>query len=163
MKRVNNLRIKPECSFFFFSSQTQAIFLCSHYTRHLIVPTQKGIRYMREQQRHRTETSRSHTRTSCWRRWPGGFCALNPSPHSRMFTSVSVGLILRSYLFTSATTVRIGAYSAPKYGTETIQYVTLRFRYWRFTLFTEVTPKSPFLCVNRSLIRFSRLRESYLV
>ena len=41
----HNLRIKPEFSFFFFSSQTQAIFLCSHFTRQLIMPTQKGIRY----------------------------------------------------------------------------------------------------------------------
>ena len=93
----------------------------------------KGIRYNTCVNSNGTEAEQVvHThRTSCWRRWPGGFCALNPSPHSRMFTSVSVGSILRSYLFTSGTTVRIGAHSAPKYDTETIRYVTLVFRYWR--------------------------------
>ena len=126
------MRIKPEFSFLVFSSKTQAIFLCSDYTRLLIMPTQKGILYSTCVNSNSTEPEQVvHThRTPCWSRWPGGFCALNPSHHSRMFTSVSVGSILRSYLFTSATTVRIGVHSAPKYGTETIRYVTLLFRYW---------------------------------
>ena len=55
--------------------------------------------YMREQQ---WPEQLVHThRTLCWRSWPGGFCALNPSPHSRMFTSVSVGSILRSFVLES--------------------------------------------------------------
>ena len=85
---------------------------------------------MREQQQHRTGTSRSHTPNTVLEPLAQRVCALIPSPHSRMFTSVSVGSILRSYLFTSTTTVRIGVHSAPKYGTETIRYVTLLFRYW---------------------------------
>ena len=88
------------------------------------------LKYMREQQQHRTGTSRSHTPNTVLAPLAQRVCALIPSPHSRMFTSVSVGSILHSYLFTSATTVRIGVHSAPKYGTETIRYVTLLFRYW---------------------------------
>ena len=62
-----------------------------------------------------------HThQTSCRLSWPRGFGALNSSPHSWIFTSVSVGSSPRSYLFTSATG-RIGVHTAPKYGKKPIR------------------------------------------
>ena len=70
---------------------------------------------------------KSFTRRTSYRRgWPRGIGALNSSPHSWIFTSVSVGSRPRSYLFTSATG-RIGVHSAPKYGRKLIRYVTLHF------------------------------------
>ena len=60
--------------------------------------------------------------------WPWGFGALNPSPHSLIFTSVSADSSPRSYLFTSAT-VRIPVYTTPKSCTESRRYVTLHFRH----------------------------------
>ena len=66
-----------------------------------------------------------HThRTSCWSSWPREFGELIPSPHSWIFTSVSVDFIPRSYLLTSAM-VRIAVNFAPNCGTEPIRYVTL--------------------------------------
>ena len=66
-----------------------------------------------------------HThRTSCWSSWPREFGELISSPHSWIFTSVSVDFIPRSYLLTSAM-VRIAVNFAPNCGTEPIRYVTL--------------------------------------
>ena len=69
-----------------------------------------------------------HThRTSCWRGWPRGLGKHNSSPHSWIFTSVSVGSSPRSYFFTSVTG-RIGVYTSPKCGTKPLRYVTAHFR-----------------------------------
>ena len=69
-----------------------------------------------------------HThQTSCRLSWPRGFGALNSSPHSWIFTSVSVGSSPRCYLLTSATG-RIGVHTAPKCDTKPFRYVTLHFR-----------------------------------
>ena len=66
-----------------------------------------------------------HThRTSCPSSLPRGFGELNPSPHSWIFTSVSVEFIHRSHLFTSAM-VWIAVTFPPNCGTEPIRYVTL--------------------------------------
>ena len=100
-----------------------------------------------------------HTRrTSCLRGWPREFGALNTSPRSWIFTSVSVASSLRSYLFTSAT-VRIGVPIAPKYGTvsmEPTRYVTLHFRDQRGAASLRHRHRAEItsLCVNRSPIRY---------
>ena len=72
--------------------------LCSHYSMNSIGPG-----------RHKSFT---HIETSRRRGWPRGFGALNSSPHSRIFTFVSVGSTPRSYLFISATG-RIVVHTAP--------------------------------------------------
>ena len=69
-----------------------------------------------------------HThQTSCRLSRPRGFGALNSSPHSWIFTSVSVGSSPRCYLFTSVTD-RIGVHTAPKCDKKPFRYVTLHFR-----------------------------------
>ena len=69
-----------------------------------------------------------HThRTSCRSNWPRRTGALNLSPHSWIFTSVSVGSSRRSYLFTSAA-FGITVHSPLKCGTEPVRYRTLHFR-----------------------------------
>ena len=80
--------------------------LCSHYSMNSIGPG----RYK----------SFTHIETSRRRGWPGGFGALNSSPHSRIFTSVSVGSSPRFYLFISVT-VRIVVHTAPKCGTKPLR------------------------------------------
>ena len=97
-----------------------------------------------------------HTRRiSCLSGWPREFGALNTSPHSWIFTSVSVASSLRSYLFTSAT-VRIGVPIAPKYGTKPTRYVTLHFRDQRSAASLRHRHRAEItsLCVNRSPIRY---------
>ena len=64
---------------------------------------------------------------SCRSSWPRGIGELNPSPYSWIFSSISVGPSPLSYVFTSATS-RIPVHTAPKWGTEPIQYMTLHFR-----------------------------------
>ena len=88
---------------------------------------------MLEQQRHRTGTSRSHTpniilASLAGRVWCTKFQSSLPNVYFRFS-----GFDSRSYLFTSATRVRIGVHSAPKYGTKTIRQgiMTLHFRYRR--------------------------------
>ena len=78
-----------------------------------------------EQQRYRLEVVHTH-QTSCRSGWPRRFGELNPSPHSSIFTSVSVDSSPRSYLFTSM--VRIRVQTAPKCCTEPLRYMTLHFR-----------------------------------
>ena len=56
---------------------------------------------MREQERHWTGTSGSHTKHRARAIDREGFSALNPIPQSCMFASFSVGSILRSYLLES--------------------------------------------------------------
>ena len=58
------------------------------------------------------------------------------SPHSWMFTSVSVGSNPRSYLFATAT-VRMGVYTALKYITKAIQHLS----HWSLFTFTFTTQK----------------------
>ena len=53
----------------------------------------------KDPERHKSFTHRTSHRCG----WPKGFGALNSSPHSRIFTSVSVSFRPRPYLFTSAT------------------------------------------------------------
>ena len=91
-----------------------------------------------------------HThRTWCRRAWPRGFGERNPSPHSWIFTFVSVVSSPRSYLFTSATG-RIGVHTAPKYGAKSIRYVTLHVQDRRgaASLCHRNRAATPFLCVN---------------
>jgi len=78
-----------------------------------------------EQRLDRLEVVHTH-RTSCRSGWPRGFGELNPSPHSSIFTSVSVDSSPRSYLFTSM--VQIHVQTAPKCCTEPLRYVTLHLR-----------------------------------
>ena len=63
-----------------------------------------------------------------------GFGALSSSPHSWMFTSVSVGSNPRPYLFATAT-VRMGVYTAPKYITKAIQHLS----HWSLSCFLHKT------------------------
>ena len=72
------------------------------------------------------DTSRSHTSNIVPAKLARGFGSLNSSPHSWIFTSVSVGSSPRCYLFTSATG-RIGVHTAPKCDTKPIRYMTLHF------------------------------------
>ena len=125
-----------------------------------IIPDSLSRRYKKvsgivqlEQQRHRTGTSRSHTpniilASLAGRVWCTKFQSSLPNVYFRFS-----GFDSRSYLFTSATRVRIGVHSTPKYGTKTIRHVimTLHFRYRRAQLrsVTEITSKSRWLCVNR--------------
>ena len=53
-----------------------------------------------EQRRPRTGTSRSTHRTSCRNGWPRGYGALNPSPHSWIFSSTLADSRPRSHWFT---------------------------------------------------------------
>ena len=78
-----------------------------------------------EQQRYRLEVVHTH-QTSCRSGWPRRFGELNPSPHSSIFTSVSVDSSPRSYLLTSM--VQIQVQTAPKCWTEPLRYMTLHFR-----------------------------------
>ena len=99
--------------------------------------------------RARVGTSRPHTSNMVRRAWPRGFGELNPSPHSWIFTFVSVGSSPRSYLFTSATG-RIGVHTAPKYCAKSIRYVTLHVQDRRgaASLCHRNRAATPFLCVN---------------
>ena len=94
-------------------------------------------------------------RTPCLSGWQREFGALNTSPHSWIFTSVSVSSSLRSYLFTSAT-VRIGVHIALKYGTKPTRYVTLHFRDQRGAASLRHRHRAEItsLCVNGSPIRY---------
>ena len=82
---------------------------------------------------------------SCRCGWAWGFGVLNSSPHSWIFTSVSVGTSPRFYLFTSATD-RIGVHTAPKYSTKPVRYVTLHRRGARQV--RSVTEIAPPQCIN---------------
>ena len=84
---------------------------------------------------------------SCRCGWPWGFGALNSSPHSWIFTSVSVGSSPRSFLFTSATD-RTGVHTAPKYSTKAIRYVTLH-RHVARHLRSVTAEFAPPQCINR--------------
>ena len=92
----------------------------------------------------------AHTdQTSCRRGWPWGFGVLNSSPHSWIFTSVSVGTSPCFYLFTSATD-RTGVHTAPKYSTKPVRYVTLHRRGAR--QLRSITAIAPPQCINRSWV-----------
>ena len=92
----------------------------------------------------RNGTSRSHP-TLCRRVWPRRltFGALNSSS--------------RSCLSTSATVV-IDVHAAAKYGTKPLQYVLCHNAFEivaaQLCAVTETAPKTQFLCVNRSPIRY---------
>ena len=98
----------------------------------------------------KTGTSCSNTLNIVQERLPKRVCELNPSPHSCLFASVSKGSSRFSYLFTSAM-LRLLVHTAPKCSIEPIQFVMLHF--WdQYSFVTEITTKSPFLCVNRNLV-----------
>ena len=117
-----------------------------------------------QQQRCRTKTSRS--RTSCRSGWPRGLGELNPSPHSWIFTSVSVDSNPRSNLFTSAT-ARIPVHTCSHYTKVWHRTYPIcdpplsRLAQLRFD--TEIALKSLFLCLNRSSTPFLCQRKSYPV
>ena len=67
------------------------------------------------------------THISRQRGWPRGSGEPDPSPHSWIFTSVSVDSNPRSYLFTSDT-VWVTVFTALKCGTEPIRQVKLHSR-----------------------------------
>ena len=74
-----------------------------------------------------------HThRTSYQSCWPRGLGELTPSPMSRIFFSVSVDSSPRSHLFTPVIlpwqSEHLSVHTAPKYGTESISYVTFHFQ-----------------------------------
>ena len=95
-----------------------------------------------------------HThRTSCRSSWPRGFGKLNTSPRSWIFTSVSVDFSLSSYfslpprseyLFTLRQTE---AQNLSDMWRSTLEIGAAQLR-----SVTEISPKSPFSCVNRSPI-----------
>ena len=74
------------------------------------------------------------------RYWPRGFGALNPSPLSRIFTSVSVGSSPRSYIPVYIATKRGRNLSDMRQSTFMV-YAALRS-------VTEIALRSPFLSVN---------------
>ena len=87
--------------------------------------------------------------------WPRGLGELNPSLISRIVFSVSVDSCPSSHLFTPVIlpwqSEHLSVHTAPKYGTESISYVTFHFQ--DQCSVPVIARKSPFLCVNRSLIR----------
>ena len=94
-------------------------------------------------------------RTSCRHGWPRGFGVLNSSPHSSIFTSVSVGSWPRSYSFTSAMG-RIGVHTAPKKAQNQLSDMwrsTFEINAAQLRSFTEVAPPQPLSSVN-SPIRY---------
>ena len=154
-------------------------------TRYLFVPIRKGIQYSVafvyphptlslsiflvegrvwrvrlhvgyvecEQKRHRTGTSRSHTSNIVPEQLAERFGELILSPYSWKFTAVSVDSRPRSYLLTSAT-LRIPVHTAAKCGTiwrPTFEISSVQHR----SAVTEIAPKLPSLCVNRSPIWYS--------
>ena len=97
---------------------------------------------------------RTH-RTSRRSGLPRGVGELNPRPHSWIFTFVSVDSSLRSYLYTS------GTVHTCSHCTDQSETTNLSDK-WRsffeigatqFRSVTEITPKSPFLCMERSPTR----------
>ena len=108
--------------------------------------------------------NQSH-RTSWRHDWPRGLGALNSSPLSGLFTSVSVASSTRFYRFTSATG-RIGVYTALKYDKKTypISDTPLLRSAWRSVAPSpNSSPPQP-LCGNRSPIEYCRyLIFSYLI
>ena len=81
-------------------------------------------------------------------RWPRGFGALNSSPHSSIFTSVSVVSSPRSYLFTSVTGQSMAQ------NLSDMSRFTFKIGAAELRSVTKIAPKSPFLCENRSPIRY---------
>ena len=116
-------------------------------------------------------------RTLCRSGWPGGFSALNPSPHFWVFTSVLLHSSLRSYFFTKAHALvylrfRDGlniCWNCTKEWHRTyIRYVCSAFEISAAQLHSvaEIASKSPFLCVNRFPAGYdlnSRQRKSFPV
>ena len=80
--------------------------------------------------------------------WPRGFGELKPSPHSWVFTSVSVDSSPRSYLFTSATG-RIRVHIAQNLSD--IWRSTFEIGVGQLCFETENAPKSPFLWWTEAL------------
>ena len=108
--------------------------------------------------------NQSH-RTSWRHDWPRGLGALNSSPLSGLFTSVSVGSSTRFYRFTSATG-RIGVYTALKYDKKTypISDTPLLRSAWRSVAPSQNSSPPQPLCGNRSPIEYCRyLIFSYLI
>ena len=110
---------------------------------------------------HRTGTSRSHKSILSDRLAEKVWCIKSQSSLVNI-TFASVGTSRLSYSFTSAT-VRVAVYTSPKCGTQPVRYVTLHFpdrrgaaRLSAAQLFsvTEIAPKLPLICVNRSPIRY---------
>ena len=81
------------------------------------------ILHFRSNQSINQSINQSH-RTSWRHDWLRGLGALNSSPLSGLFTSVSVGSSTRFYRFTSATG-RIGVYTILKYDKKPIRYLML--------------------------------------
>ena len=104
-------------------------------------------------------------RTSCRSGWPRGFGKLNPSPHSSIFTSVSVDSSPRSDLFTSM--VQIQVQTAPNCCTEPLRYVTLLFRDRRGAASLRYKKRAKItvvMCEQKPYpVWFSCMRKSYFV
>ena len=92
-----------------------------------------------------------HThQTSCRRGWPGGFGALNSSPHSWIFTSVSVGSSPRSYLNFRDGPNRCTKVWHKTYPTRDAQ-CTFEIGAAHPRSVTEIASLKPFLCVTEAL------------
>ena len=82
-----------------------------------------------------------HTyQASCQSGWPSGFGALNPSPHSLIFTSTLADSRPRSYSFT------VSLVHHKQWNQNLFQCATIHFQDRRGAA-------SPFLCVNQSAVR----------
>ena len=122
-----------------------------HYTPWLVVAATKSHRVLCEQQRSKAAQVVHTHQTSCRGGWPRGFGELNSSPHSWIFTPVSVGSSPHSYLFTSVTG-RIGVHCTKVWHkTYPICDAPLSRSAGPAQLrpVTEIALPQPFLCVER--------------
>ena len=111
---------------------------------------------LRKQQRYRTLQVVHIHRTSCRSVWPRGFGELNPSPHSWIrFTSVSPQVAQK--LSVLAPIYLLPLWSKYRSPVQNLSDM------WRSTFvigaalrsITEIAPRSPLLCVNRSPIWYN--------
>ena len=87
--------------------------LCSHYLDSFSWRREKLFVIVWTEMAQNWNKSFIHIKHRAGADWPRGFGEQNPSPHSWIFTSVSIDSSPRSYLFTSAT-VWIPFHTAPK-------------------------------------------------
>ena len=119
----------------------------SHSTRWLFLPTRKDIWESTNSNSPGLEQVVYTHQTSWQRVSPRGLGELIPSHHSWNFSSFSVDSSPRSWLFTFAT-VRTTVLTLSDIWRSTSAVGAPQLR-----IVTEIAPKSPLLCVNRSLIK----------
>ena len=104
------------------------------------MPTRKAIRFNVNSSGTEMEQVVHTHQASCQSGWPSGFGALNPSPHSLIFTSTLADSRPRSYSFT------VSLVHHKQWNQNLFRCATIHFQDRRGAA-------SPFLCVNQRAIR----------